>query len=279
MFDSIACVEGLIGITLKTKEVFLVNIKEDLDLQSIMDSVESTSHNPVPVAFHKNESTVEIDDDSSQESTQSPRKRRKRRSSGGSNSTSTPVKFSRTPESSSANRTHTQTESSNEPPPPVLVLDAVDIKAEPDEHIAMLQGLASSSASTSQPPGEPNYQFDPASFTSSPASSHLQSFAQASTSSVPPGYHSNIPDQALEQMESGGSESLVWTAAYQNNTKSGDPKKYQCNICFNSYAIPTSLSRHMRIHRENALKCLHCGKIYQQRKHLNTHIKTCPHRS
>ena len=81
------------------------------------------------------------------------------------------------------------------------------------------------------------------------------------------------------QMESDGSESLVWTAAYQNNTKSGDPKKYQCNICFNSYAIPTSLSRHMRIHRENALKCLHCGKIYQQRKHLNTHIETCPHRS
>ncbi|KAH1012985.1 hypothetical protein HUJ05_012044 [Dendroctonus ponderosae] len=46
----------------------------------------------------------------------------------------------------------------------------------------------------------------------------------------------------------------------------------KCEICSRTFALPSSLQKHRRIHREKQYECNICGKRFNQQSNVNTHI-------
>lgn len=52
-------------------------------------------------------------------------------------------------------------------------------------------------------------------------------------------------------------------------------KKFKCDACFKSFAVPTSLYRHRKYECNNKpqFKCPHCNYQAKQTTHIYTHVK------
>ncbi|KAL1506098.1 hypothetical protein ABEB36_005526 [Hypothenemus hampei] len=48
----------------------------------------------------------------------------------------------------------------------------------------------------------------------------------------------------------------------------------KCDICSRTFALPSSLHKHVRIHKEKQFACNICGKRFNQQSNVNTHILT-----
>ena len=61
----------------------------------------------------------------------------------------------------------------------------------------------------------------------------------------------------------------------QNSQKSSKMKRFRCNLCRASYAWPTTLSSHRKIHQKGGLRCENCNKQFWSDSAHKWHIRSC----